>query len=298
MTHSLQAIYDLISQADDVLKRAKKILAQNQVSQTSQLTERYASFLLYPSQLCSRSSPRPPSLDTINRTFRDIDAAISEESNKLAWLTSRVSKLKLGRSSMASPRRSYRAPQDDNSYSSSRYTYPESPSRDSSSLLDLKSPPRGVTRGVAVNTAAALNAERTALRLKNALAKTHRKPILTESRSSISPHVLADPYNKYPIQSQTRQPPSTPLPISGNLFGADYVPRPTSTSPLAEFSGSLGGDRSNRAPKSHHSKSVPLKREATGQTNEKILTFDWGPLPGVAPMSSIPSDVRSASPAR
>lgn len=217
---------------------------------------------------------------------------------------------------MASPRRSYRAPTDEHPHSSSRYAYPESPSRDSSSLHDLKSPPRGVTRGVAINTAAALNAERSALRLKNALAKTHRKPILTESRSSISPHVLTDPYDKYPIQSQTRQPPLTPLPISGNLFGDTYipVPRPPSTnsfgrtsnnhiptSPLAESStlSGGGGDRLNRAPKAHHSKSVPLRRDLTsGQANEKIVSFDWGPLPGVPPMSSIPSDVRSSSPAR
>ena len=179
---------------------------------------------------------------------------------------------------------------NDSRFNSSRFSYPASPPpRDSRFPDDIKSPPRNVTHSIAVSTAAALNAERSALRLKNALAKTHQKPIITESRSSVSPYVLNERYSKPQMQSQTLHIPSTPLQLSSRLFGDDLQ-----TPDQSEFGTNSGRsqERTTRSLASHHYKSVPLRRSPVGQANEKVVAFDWGPLPGVPPMSSIPTDVR------
>ncbi|TDL16488.1 hypothetical protein BD410DRAFT_902018 [Rickenella mellea] len=221
-----------------------------------------------------KPSFRPPSLDTINRTFRNIDAAIEQQSSQIDILTARISKLHLTSSSL-------------------NLSTHSSPSTRDKRLPDVISHrPFHITPSVAASTAAALNAERSAHRLKSALARLGRVPEI--NRQAVSPvgkvNVLEWSTAGSKIGAGGAGPlplPSTPLRPLGNLFGSDMS--------LSDSASSYAHSetRRERVPSRHnaHQKAVPLKK-SPGAGSGVVASFDWGPLPGVPPATSLSPDVR------
>ncbi|KAF8150734.1 hypothetical protein B0H34DRAFT_801662 [Crassisporium funariophilum] len=209
---------------------------------------------------------RAPSLDTINRTYRNIDIAIQQQGDEISRLAGRISKLNVKdiNESPSSPRDS---------------RLPDAGARR----------PFNVTPNVAVTTAAALNAERSAQRLKRALLAVRKEPLLN-IKAAVAP--------KAPLAFKTPQKPSTSTsgfafqttPWTGSLFGPPELAEPTSlpdwTLPEDNFNpnatplpqGRRGGKEQRKHP------SVPLKRSgglpATApMPSPAAPSFDWGPLP-------------------
>ncbi len=152
---------------------------------------------------------------------------------------------------------------------------------------DLARRPLDVTPHVASTTAAALNAEQAAHRLKEALLTVRTEPLLNKQAANARPALRV---------FDTPQKPDADLGSSGGgLNGGSFsTPLPL---PLPNVSDSTGrgvspplGRRST--PQKHHSKSVPLKCTPTAGTTTKPA-FDWGPLPGIKPMTTISSDLRA-----
>jgi len=153
--------------------------------------------------------------------------------------------------------------------------------------------PFNVTPSVAASTAAALNAERSAQRLKTALARLNKQPLLNTqaSKPSVPPSIL----DKSTSKKTDASTPSTPLRLPGlesPLFGLGA----NSSSPDWSYAQETPSydSRKERLPNrtSAHQKAVPLKRSPGAAVPATVATFDWGPLPGVAPSSSLSPDVR------
>lgn len=160
------------------------------------------------------------------------------------------------------------------------------PDRDSTSK-------RGVTPDVAATTAAALNAERWAQKLKTALLKVREEPLLNTSAS-------VAPAAPKAFESPQRSGPHSDSPSSMNLEGLHMnQPQPPSSPPQSTTSVNAGRGRSPRSG-SHsgrtHGHSVPLNRSG-GPGSRRSPTpptgFDWGPLPTVKPASTLAFDLRS-----
>ena len=217
-----------------------------------------------PSLISLLTSFRAPSLDTVNRTSRNINLAIRQQSVDISTLSSRIAKLNIeGGSPLSTPSRTRER--------------------------DIVRRPLDVTPHVASTTAAALNAEQTAHRLKEALLAVRSQPLLNTQAASARPALRA---------CDTPQKPDADLGSSaGSLGGGSFsTPFTPSTLNRSESVGkgasppvSLG--RRGTAQK-YHAKSVPLKSTPTAGTPPKP-TFDWGPLPGIKPMTTIASDLRS-----
>jgi nucleoporin NUP159 len=145
-----------------------------------------------------------------------------------------------------------------------------------------------VTPHVASTTAAALNAEQAARRLKEALLAVRTEPLLNKQAANARPALRA---------FDTPQKPDADLASSGGSLGKGLFSTPLKLSPRnASDSAGKGvspplGRRSTSTQK-HHAKSVQLKSTPTAGTTTKPA-FDWGPLPGIKPMTTIPSDLRS-----
>lgn len=163
-----------------------------------------------------------------------------------------------------------------------------------------------VTPSVAASTAAALNAERSAMRLKLALAKVRTIPLLNTQ-------AVDEPKRRVPTLEAERKhafaanglpggplsialPPapwSTPLPLGigtspstaaqGTPSSLDLSPE---TSPTSQRLAYARGSRH-----SVHAKAPPLGKTHAKVPSE-IRSFDWGPLPGAKPMTNLPADVR------
>jgi len=210
---------------------------------------------------------RAPSLDTINRTSRNINLAIRQQSTDISTLSSRIAKLNI----------------EDGSPSST-------PSRRE---RDLVRRPFDVTPHVASTTAAALNAEQAAHRLKEALLAVRKEPLLNTQAVNATPVPRA-------FDTPQKPEPSAALGSSGGsssggalssttLFALPSLNASDSTSKSASPPAGVG--RRVTAQK-HHAKSVALKSSPAAGTAPKP-TFDWGPLPGIKPMTTISSDLRS-----
>jgi nucleoporin NUP159 len=77
------------------------------------------------------------------------------------------------------------------------------------------------------------------------------------------------------------------------LFPGPFMLPPLNVSESASRGASPPGALGRRSvPSKHHAKSVALKSTPTGGTIPKPV-FDWGPLPGVKPMTTISPDLRS-----
>ncbi|KAF8882536.1 hypothetical protein BD779DRAFT_918412, partial [Infundibulicybe gibba] len=105
---------------------------------------------------------RAPSLDTINRTYRNIDIAVQQQADEVSALASRLAKLNVTSLSL----------------SNSGPTTPAAAARDPRLPDSVSRRPYNVTPHVAITTAAALNAERSAQRLKRALLVVRTEPLL------------------------------------------------------------------------------------------------------------------------
>jgi nucleoporin NUP159 len=206
-------------------------------------------------------------LDTINRTFRNIDLAIEYQVSELDTLAERMSKLdidSLSDSPARKPRNLQVAERDS----------PEPAQR-----------PREVTPDVAKATAAALNAEAAAHRLKTALLRVRREPLLNTQAVSTQ----AAPHAFKPSKPE----PGEAAGPSGSFFAAPFslppFPSETATSTLTTVH-RRGSNRSS------HSKPIPLKREGSETPSPKppaVASFNWGPLPGVKPATSLAADLRA-----
>ena len=148
--------------------------------------------------------------------------------------------------------------------------------------------PLDVTPHVASTTAAALNAEQAAHRLKEALLAVRTEPLLNKQAANARPALRA---------FDTPQKPDVDLASSGGSLGGGLLLTP-STLPRHNVPDSAGrgasplpGRRGTQTQK-HHAKSVQLKSTPTAGTTTKP-SFDWGPLPGIKPMKMIASDLRS-----
>ncbi|KAL0954701.1 hypothetical protein HGRIS_003650 [Hohenbuehelia grisea] len=201
----------------------------------------------------SRGKPviRAPSLVTVNRTFKNIDIAIAQLSKDMSELSIRTGKL---------------APELNSSQTSKSQTSHSASKR-----------PFNVTPHVAVTTAAALNAERSAQKLKKRLLSIRKEPLLN-TRAASGP--------KAPIAF------STPNKATSNdamaLPGLPTMPTAPSDfddSPSASFPTRRGATFTSKRPKS-----VPLKK-SHGEPSSPSPAFDWGPLPTFPPLKSIATPI-------
>lgn len=147
--------------------------------------------------------------------------------------------------------------------------------------------PFNVTPHVAVTTAAALNAERSAHKLKRALLSVRKEPLLNTQAASAPPAPVAfnTPKSGFGIDLGLGGVPITPIrglsfgspgaqtpPMAGFDFPEDNF-NPSPPPPMRRGAGGGGG-------KSRISNSVPLKRTGIpSATPSPPPSFDWGPLP-------------------
>ncbi|KAK7032888.1 hypothetical protein R3P38DRAFT_2919513 [Favolaschia claudopus] len=201
---------------------------------------------------------RAPTLDTLNRTFRNMDIALDNQTNDIERLTARVAKLDI------------KAGQRSNQpYSTRDARLPD---------IATRQRPLNVTPHVAVTTAAALNAERSAHKLKRALLSVRKEPLLNTQAASAPPAVQAF---KTPQKTGINlglglngSAPSTPPPPAMLDFD-DFPEDNFNPSPILPTRRGAGGGSKTRI-----SSSVPLRRSPAGQsTPSPPPSFDWGPLP-------------------
>ncbi|KAH9029814.1 hypothetical protein EDB85DRAFT_2249877 [Lactarius pseudohatsudake] len=120
--------------------------------------------------------------------------------------------------------------------------------------------------------------------LKEALLAVGTEPLLNIQAAHAKPT---------PRAFDTPQRQSVDLTASASAskgFSTPFTLPPLSVGAGPSSSPPMGTGRWSSAQK-YHSKSVPLKSTPTGGTPPK-LTFDWGPLPGIKPMTMLSSDLR------
>ena len=207
---------------------------------------------------------RAPSLDTINRTSRNINIAIRQQSADVSALTSRIAKLNIDGGSPSG-------------------TPPRARER------DLVRRPLDVTPHVASTTAAALNAEQAAHRLKEALLAVRTQPLLNTQATNARPAQRA---------FDTPQKPGADLgssgtSASGGLFSTPFkLPALNANDSVGKGVSPPGSVGRRSIAQKHHAKSVPLRSTSTVGATPKP-SFDWGPLPGIKPMTTLSPDLRS-----
>lgn len=211
-------------------------------------------------------------MDTINRTYRNIDIAIARQMEDINRLSSRMSKLDLKSFHKSKP----------------------------SLTRDTRLPDRlnkgwkavNITSSIAAAAATTLNSERSAYRLKNVLLSVRDKPLLNAKASTATntrmefktPQKLGDG-----VFDPTDGPPVTPLrPLSVT------APPTTSPSPL----GASGGTRRSK----HHAKSAWSSKKPEGESSPSpgSSTFNWGPPPASVytqqPPTSLPFSLLPSTP--
>lgn len=231
---------------------------------------------------------RPPSLDTINRTYRNIDIAIEQEEEGVSSLAERVAQLNL--SSQARGKLSFAA-------SSRDKRLPDRTDRIG----------REVTPNIAASTAAALNAERSAQKLKRALLKARKEPLLNTKAVDALPPAREIRSSRKPLLS-----PESGLGVgaafaagmNGFLPGTPGTPTPAAPAWTAPPPGSFGmspawspsppfvseqsppsSGRSGamRPPKDRGHGRSAQPSQPTGFVKPPSLPppagFSWGPLP-------------------
>ncbi|KAI9454582.1 hypothetical protein BJY52DRAFT_1284294 [Lactarius psammicola] len=243
LRRNIRSIQDRVTKMEDHLQASKKKLNEFKTG---------------------RPSIKPPSLDTINRTSRNIDLAIRQQTVDVTALSTRVAKLNLDSGSpLGTPSRIRER--------------------------DVVRRPLDVTPHVASTTAAALNAEQAAHRLKEALLAVRTEPLLNTQAAHAKPAPRAF---DTPQKSSVDDPTSTPSAAGtgSKLFSTPFALPPLNSAGTGSSSSPPAGRRGSA--QKYHSKSVPLKSAITGGTPPKP-SFDWGPLPGIKPMTTLSSDLRS-----
>ncbi|KAK7691120.1 hypothetical protein QCA50_006223 [Cerrena zonata] len=256
LRRQIRAIKDRIQKLEDTLQASKKRL--NQIKS-------------------GKPAVRAPSLDTINRTYRNIDIAISQQSDDLTRLVSRMSKLKIKRS------RDSPAP-------SSRFSASSEESRFLTATQDDKRAPVNVTSSIAVTTAAALNAERAAQRLKKALMKARKEPLLnTQAAEATTAYDFKTP-PKADLARFLESATSSPAFSFSNTSPGDLLDTPQWDVPTFEVSGPDSPE--SPSPYSHASRvrkstnkeqhtPSPKLKGTLGSTSTIPAGFSWGPLPAM-----------------
>lgn len=226
---------------------------------------------------------RAPSLDTVNKTFRNIDIAIMQQGGDVAKLQQRIGKLDLS-SNILGPR--------DKWVSESRVKKPSS-----------------VIPDVAVTTAAALNAERSAQKLKRALLAARKEPLLNKAVSHPAPPTSFITPSR-PTVKPTPETPTPPalLSLPSNAFNALPAFTPGwSPETSISYEDSPNYSVSSRRPQrtSRHGSSVKsaamlklsesLESSPTPAPKTAVVSFDWGPLPTAIPKTMLSADVRPKS---
>lgn len=212
-------------------------------------------------------------MDTINRTYRNIDIAVNYQAEQVALLTTRLKKLKV----------------------SSNKQLSHLSTRDSR-LPDAKrpyKPPQSV-----INSATnALNGEIAAQKLKQALPSVRQQPLLnTQAVTAPAPPIVFTTPKKLIVKAE----PQTP-----NL-GFDIPPFPPSDAwkPAAFAESQLNeSGPQRRLAKNSYSSNIKLKRTPVSSpsppssSQSPPVSFDWGPLPVIAPKKGLPFGfAKSSSP--
>ncbi|KAG8212928.1 hypothetical protein J3R82DRAFT_11286 [Butyriboletus roseoflavus] len=222
-----------------------------------------------------RPSLRPPSLDTMNRTFRNIDITIDQRKREVSQLRRRLAKLEI---------------------SGGVGTWDQF-------VISSSKRPLNVTPNVAITTAAALNAERSAQRLKKAMLASRTQPLLnTTATASPIPTSFQTPQKAAVVKPDVKTPdvkvpegvfilPSTPMSFPSAL-PASWTPPP----PI-EFGSPATHDISpsrTRCGIKHHQKPIMLKKNASPGGSTQPLPFEWKPVEPIKPVSSLPFAIRPA----
>ncbi|KAI0951464.1 hypothetical protein AcW1_008503 [Taiwanofungus camphoratus] len=226
-----------------------------------------------------KTSMKAPSLSTINRIYRNIDVAIEQQEDSVAQLTARAEGLKLDR------------------VQKMRAWDRGVPNKRNIRLSE-------VTPSVAMSTAAALNAEMSAHKLKRALLKTRKEPLLnTQAISAPSPShsrsVFRSPVRAGMAASSPLYPPSfesisTAMARGDGMKTGRLNSSSDSEGSISSSSG-IGSRRRSTSTNRHHAPPVQMKKTPSNVTPSPSK-FSWGPLPGVTPMKTLPADVRKKSP--
>ncbi|KAK0495369.1 hypothetical protein EDD18DRAFT_1171899 [Armillaria luteobubalina] len=206
---------------------------------------------------------RAPSLDTVNRTYRNIDIAIQQERDAIDRLGQKLSRIDLNTPRSFASKRDPRLPEP-------------------------LSRPRAILPQAAVTTAAALNAERSAQKLKRALLGLRKEPLLNQPKANApTPPVAFLSASQASGSTKESVVFNTPIKIEGPLFGKGGAD---------DSSFGTGFEFPDDDDSFHLSTPVPTGRRGAGGgkkhgggffkkglsatvTPPKAPSFDWGPLP-------------------
>ncbi|RXW21717.1 hypothetical protein EST38_g4112 [Candolleomyces aberdarensis] len=263
LRRGIRAIRDRIQKLEGKLQESKKKLNE---SSTGKPSLKYVALCLSHD---SCSTIEKASLDTVNRSFRNIEIALGQKGDNIAALAVRFPKVKISRAtpSLSTPVRDPRLP-------------------------DRVRPPVNVTPNVAATTAAALNAERGVHRLKKALLAARKEPLLNNSVNISKPPPLG-------FDSPLRTPPKPELAKTGASGTAPVFSLPSSFSggsfdiPVkneAQNAFALPTMTSVRPPyflevptagvwPRGSISSVQLPKRSPGTPTPAAPSFDWGPMP-------------------
>ncbi|KAI6108861.1 hypothetical protein EV401DRAFT_402739 [Pisolithus croceorrhizus] len=256
----LQAIRDRVQKLEDHLQASKRKLQEFKTG---------------------KPRFRPPSIDTINRTLRNIDLAIGQQQREVDELLRRINTLDISSAS--------------DGVSSS--------SREKCLVVSQTKRSWNVTPNVAASTAAALNAERAAQKLKRALLASRDSPLLN-SGAKVTTSKLTS-FRTPQKTSAVKPEKETPAP-GGGPFSLPAMPMMTLPSALPTWSPASPSDigdspsqntlpSRHRGSTKHHQKPIALKKSngslLTGAT-AGTLSFDWGPVQPIKPMTSLAFDLR------
>ena len=211
-------------------------------------------------------------MDTINRTYRNIDVALEAQNKSIEALIMRVTKLDINDISSALHGKQTNKPKEQNAFvkSINATLKKEDEGKKPASR-------NNVTPSVAAWTAATLNAERSALRLKNALAKAREEPLLnTQAIKPVKQVPTLENLKTHKTESSLGD------------AGIEIPPLPDSQPP------DNSNEHARRSTRSitHHAKPVKLG-QTPSKPNSSIASFDWGPLPPTKPLSSLPFNLTS-----
>ncbi|EMD33399.1 hypothetical protein CERSUDRAFT_118001 [Gelatoporia subvermispora B] len=244
LRREIRSIRDRVQQLEDHIQSSKKKLKEMK---------------------SGKAQVKPPSLDTINRTYRNIDLAIDQEADKISELTHRIAKIRLDTPRKGTPTRDARLP-------------------DKLSGLYEVTPP------VAVSTAAALNAERAARKLKDVLLAARREPLInmqavdapsTRTLGEFSASLKADPEHAPPDLFGLVPTPQMAAPAFAADPGWTLPPFDIPASP----SPPLGPVHGSRLRVKKHQSAPPIKKAPSVTSPPPPASFDWGPLPNVVSMT-------------
>ncbi|KAI9001521.1 hypothetical protein BD414DRAFT_432167 [Trametes punicea] len=233
---------------------------------------------------------KPPSLDTINRTYRNIDLAIEQEEEDVSNLADRAAQLDLS------------------SHSRGLLSFSTPSTRDKRLPDRRERVGREVTPNIAASTAAALNAERSAQKLKRALLSARKEPLLNtkavnalpperEVRTSRKPLLAPDSglgVGAAFAAGMNNGFPSVPG-LENAIATAPWVPRApsgrsASSSHKLEHERSASGLGAMRASKAkNHGRPIHPNQNQSFKPPPvpPPAGFSWGPIPKIEPKQTV-----------